>query len=449
MKREPSLWDLHTDAGHVTHHRDDSTPVTSASSERPPTGGFPPIALRTRTLARPAPLGEAVGMRVTRRQRSVAEATSGGAAFPRGRGLASRLMARARLARWRVPFVRALRSARGITGLETAIILIAFVVVASVFAYAVLSAGIFSAERGQEAVHVGIDRAASSIDLVGSMKADGVTATVLTTADSTASWTASGNVTIASETDDRKEGTASIRLTVAGAFTTGLIASEDLGSTVDLSGHYAAGLWIKSDTTLASGVLKLVLDDSAGCGSPEESLDVGALTAATWVKVHRNVSDASALTAVACTGLSAAVDPGPIVLLIDLIEGPPEIQKVYLALTSALPTQGVTFIPQIDSNGDGLLSDEAGQANVLVISYMDSTQLVRDLAWSTNELGRGDGDVELEFGETFLLTVELRGVDPVPTAGTVMAFHIAPHEEASLVLEKVAPVNITTSMILY
>ena len=37
------------------------------------------------------------------------------------------------------------RNQRGITGLETAIILIAFVVVASVFAYTVLSAGIFSA----------------------------------------------------------------------------------------------------------------------------------------------------------------------------------------------------------------------------------------------------------------------------------------------------------------
>ena len=35
---------------------------------------------------------------------------------------------------------------RGITGLETAIILIAFVVVASVFAFTVLSTGIFSSE---------------------------------------------------------------------------------------------------------------------------------------------------------------------------------------------------------------------------------------------------------------------------------------------------------------
>jgi flagellin FlaB len=41
------------------------------------------------------------------------------------------------------------RAARGITGLETAIILIAFVVVATVFAFTVLSTGVFSAERSE------------------------------------------------------------------------------------------------------------------------------------------------------------------------------------------------------------------------------------------------------------------------------------------------------------
>lgn len=55
----------------------------------------------------------------------------------------------------------------GITGLETAIILIAFVVVASVFAYTVLSAGIFSAEKGKEAIHSGLETARSSMELVG------------------------------------------------------------------------------------------------------------------------------------------------------------------------------------------------------------------------------------------------------------------------------------------
>ena len=41
------------------------------------------------------------------------------------------------------------RGQKGITGLETAIILIAFVTVASVLAYSVLSAGIFSSEKGK------------------------------------------------------------------------------------------------------------------------------------------------------------------------------------------------------------------------------------------------------------------------------------------------------------
>ena len=43
---------------------------------------------------------------------------------------------------------RAARAEEGITGLETAIILIAFVVVATVFAFVVLSTGLLSSERG-------------------------------------------------------------------------------------------------------------------------------------------------------------------------------------------------------------------------------------------------------------------------------------------------------------
>jgi flagellin FlaB len=67
------------------------------------------------------------------------------------------------------------RDERGITGLETAIILIAFVVVASVFAYTVLSAGIFSSQKGQEAVHAGLEEARASMEIKGSVFADGNT----------------------------------------------------------------------------------------------------------------------------------------------------------------------------------------------------------------------------------------------------------------------------------
>jgi flagellin FlaB len=58
---------------------------------------------------------------------------------------------------------------RGMTGLETAIILIAFVTVAAVFGYAVLSAGLFSAERGKETIYAGLDQARSNMETVGSV----------------------------------------------------------------------------------------------------------------------------------------------------------------------------------------------------------------------------------------------------------------------------------------
>lgn len=57
------------------------------------------------------------------------------------------------------------RGMRGITGLETAIILIAFVVVAAVFAYTVLSAGIFTTQKSQETIYSGLTQASSSMEM--------------------------------------------------------------------------------------------------------------------------------------------------------------------------------------------------------------------------------------------------------------------------------------------
>ena len=59
----------------------------------------------------------------------------------------------------------------GITGLETAIILIAFVIVASVFAYVVLSAGLYSSQKAKDAVHAGLESTMSTLQLKGSVLA--------------------------------------------------------------------------------------------------------------------------------------------------------------------------------------------------------------------------------------------------------------------------------------
>jgi flagellin FlaB len=65
------------------------------------------------------------------------------------------------------------RKEKGITGLETAIILIAFVVVAAVFAYTALSAGLFSTQKAQEAVYSGLKEAQSTLELKGGIIATG------------------------------------------------------------------------------------------------------------------------------------------------------------------------------------------------------------------------------------------------------------------------------------
>ncbi len=56
---------------------------------------------------------------------------------------------------------------QGITGLETAIILIAFVVVATVFSFVVLTTGVFSAERGKETVYAGLQKARGTMEVRG------------------------------------------------------------------------------------------------------------------------------------------------------------------------------------------------------------------------------------------------------------------------------------------
>jgi archaeal flagellin FlaB len=60
---------------------------------------------------------------------------------------------------------------RGITGLETAIIMIAFVIVASVFAYVVISSGLFATEKSKEAIYKGLDSAQGAIVLKGGVVA--------------------------------------------------------------------------------------------------------------------------------------------------------------------------------------------------------------------------------------------------------------------------------------
>jgi flagellin FlaB len=76
---------------------------------------------------------------------------------------------------------RTIKQNDAFTGLEAAIVLIAFVVVAAVFSYVVLGAGFFTTQKSQEVVHTGVATASTNIAILGEVYGDASRAVGLTT----------------------------------------------------------------------------------------------------------------------------------------------------------------------------------------------------------------------------------------------------------------------------
>ena len=270
----------------------------------------------------------------------------------------------------RLETMKLFRQERGVTGLETAIILIAFVVVASVFAFTVLSTGIFSAERGKETIHAGLTGARSSMELKGSIVSNGVANQVLSTGDS--AWTQSANVTATADTTDKKEGTGSADLAVGASFTTGLAAYSDLSATVDLSSIDSVKLWVKYGTTTAAGDLELILDDSAACGSSLENIDLPVLVANTWTSVTVGISDNSDMTAIKCVGLNLTTDDGAQTANLDNIVAQGQATSVLITLANALEGEPIDLSEPGDSDANGL--SDSDSTHKLIVTYTDKNQ---------------------------------------------------------------------------
>jgi len=65
--------------------------------------------------------------------------------------------------------IKAKNSSDAFTGLEAAIVLIAFVVVAAVFAYVVLGAGFFTTQKAQEAVYKSVEQSTTNLQMIGNV----------------------------------------------------------------------------------------------------------------------------------------------------------------------------------------------------------------------------------------------------------------------------------------
>ena len=130
---------------------------------------------------------------------------------------------------------------RGITGLETAIVLIAFVVVASVFAFAVLSTGLLSSEKSKETVLGGLEETSATLSVRGDIIGD---------ADSTKAWMDTIKFTLSSAA----QAAESVDLSSTGVVVTYLDDNQALNCTKD-SGSGSSYCFWTTNWVIGSGDL--------------------------------------------------------------------------------------------------------------------------------------------------------------------------------------------------
>jgi flagellin-like protein len=291
------------------------------------------------------------------------------------------------------------KSQKGITGLETAIILIAFVVVAAVFAYTVLSAGLFSTQKSQEAVYNGLAETQATMVVKGAVLAEALTKfTDTMDAEATTMSVGALHSTISQDTVTYNQGTGSMKIVTASAVADDILAVSKIAYIATLVKGDVVTFWAKTDGDCA---VTFGIDTTATITAGADKV---ALSAAhtEWQQYSFTVSTSgSYYYGLYATGASSDT------LYIDDVQVTPYADDIQLTL--ALPTGGnpVDFTAGTDGDNDGLFS---GSTNKIVVNYNDAYTHLADVAWSGTFIGNNNNDRMLDPGEKIKLTIALKGI---------------------------------------
>jgi hypothetical protein len=125
-----------------------------------------------------------------------------------------------------------------------------------------------------------------------------------------------GDFTQSLDTKDRKQGTQSLKLVIAAGASAGDFVTDSITSK-DISGYDYIEMWVKSTVAASAGNLKLLLDNTASCVSPLETLSIPALSADTWTFVRMALANPETDTAIISVGLEYDADLGACTVWID------------------------------------------------------------------------------------------------------------------------------------
>jgi len=143
-----------------------------------------------------------------------------------------------------------------------------------------------------------------------------VTSTRIHAAGATFDEKTDGDFTQSLDTKDKKQGTQSLKMVIADGASAGDFVTDSITSK-DISGYDTIEMWVKSTVATSSGNLKLLLDDTASCASPLETLSIPALSADTWTFVRMSLSNPETDTAIISVGVEYDSDLGACTVWID------------------------------------------------------------------------------------------------------------------------------------
>ena len=133
--------------------------------------------------------------------------------------------------------------------------------------------------------------------------------------DSAFDETIDSDITVTTDSKNRKQGNAN-KFTIAAGASAGDIATDSITS-LDISRYDYLECWVKSTVATSAGNLKILLDDTASCASPIETLSIPALSANTWTLVRISLATPHLDTAIISVGLEYDADIGACVVWLD------------------------------------------------------------------------------------------------------------------------------------
>ena len=140
------------------------------------------------------------------------------------------------------------------------------------------------------------------------------------------------DVTASLDTSIQREGSGCLKLVVAaGAGAGDILATASISST-DIYDCDQIEIWIRSSVALAAGDLQVLLDNTASCASPLESLDIPATSANTWTRHVIDLANAPNDAAIISVGIKMVTDKGAFTLYVDDVVASLSDSKEYKEL---------------------------------------------------------------------------------------------------------------------